>query len=223
LIKGLLFDLDGTLLDSAPDFVYCLNSLLEKYQKPPTDADLIRSYVSDGSAKLVKLGFKIEEDHPEFEKLKKEFLDSYKNNLGKFSNLFCGASELIEKIKLNNLKWGIVTNKPYEYASKIIEEISDLSSCMTLVCPDHLKKAKPSPEGILLACNQLNLNPKEVIYFGDHQKDLIASRTAGTLTAACTYGYALQSSDLENNDIEVRNLLEFAKTNFESLDEQSSK
>ena len=106
MIKGLLFDLDGTLLDSAPDFIYCLNSLLEKYQKPPTDADLIRSYVSDGSAMLVKLGFKIEEDHPEFEKLKKEFLDSYKNNLGKFSNLFSGASELIEKIKLNNLKWG---------------------------------------------------------------------------------------------------------------------
>ena len=221
MIKGLLFDLDGTLLDSAPDFVYCLNSLLEKYQKPPADGDLIRSYVSDGSAKLVKLGFKIEEDHPEFEKLKKEFLDSYKNNLGKFSNLFIGASELIEKIKLNNLKWGIVTNKPYEYASKIIEESPDLSSCMTLVCPDHLKKAKPSPEGILLACNQLNLNPKEVIYFGDHQKDLMASRAAGTLTAACTYGYALKSSDLENDDIEVRNLLEFSKTNFKSLDEHA--
>lgn len=221
MIKGLLFDLDGTLLDSAPDFVYCLNSLLEKYQKPPTDADLIRSYVSDGSAMLVKLGFKIEEDHPEFEKLKKEFLDSYKNNLGKFSNLFSGASELIEKIKLNNLKWGIVTNKPYIYASKIIEETPDLSSCMTLVCPDHLKKAKPSPEGILLACNQLNLNPKEVIYFGDHQKDLMASRAAGTLTAACTYGYALKSSDLENDDIEVRNLLEFSKTNFKSLDEHA--
>ena len=221
MIKGLLFDLDGTLLDSAPDFVYCLNSLLEKYQKPPTDADLIRSYVSDGSAKLVKLGFKIEEDHPEFEKLKKEFLDSYKINLGKFSNLFIGASELIEKIKLNKLKWGIVTNKPYEYASKIIEETPDLTSCMTLVCPDHLKKAKPSPEGILLACNRLNLNPKEVIYFGDHQKDLMASRAAGTLTAACTYGYALQSSDLENDEIEVRNLLEFSKTNFKSLDEYS--
>ena len=221
MIKGLLFDLDGTLLDSAPDFVYCLNSLLEKYQKPPADGDLIRSYVSDGSAKLVKLGFKIEEDHPEFEKLKKEFLDSYKINLGKFSNLFIGASELIEKIKLNNLKWGIVTNKPYEYASKIIKDIPDLSSCMTLVCPDHLKKAKPSPEGILLACNQLNLNPKEVIYFGDHQKDLMASRAAGTLTAACTYGYALQSSDLKNDDIEVRNLLEFSKTNFKSLDEHA--
>ena len=221
MIKGLLFDLDGTLLDSAPDFVYCLNSLLDKYQKPPTDENLIRSYVSDGSAKLVKLGFKIEEEHPEFEKLKKEFLDSYKNNLGKFSNLFSGASELIEKIKLNNLKWGIVTNKPYEDASKIIEETADLSSCMTLVCPDHLKKAKPSPEGILLACNQLNLNPKEVIYFGDHQKDLMASRAAGTLTAACTYGYALQSSDLENDDIEVRNLLEFSKTNFKSLDEHA--
>ena len=174
MIKGLLFDLDGTLLDSAPDFVYCLNSLLEKYQKSPTDA-----------------------------------------------NLFSGASELIEKIKLNNLKWGIVTNKPYVYASKIIEETPDLSSCMTLVCPDHLKKAKPSPEGILLACNQLNLNPKEVIYFGDHQKDLMASRAAGTLTAACTYGYALQSSDLENDDIEVRNLLEFSKTNFKSLDEHA--
>ena len=221
MIKGLLFDLDGTLLDSAPDFVYCLNSLLEKYQKPSIDADLIRSYVSDGSAKLVKLGFKIGEDHPEFEKLKNEFLDSYKNNLGKFSNLFIGASELIEKIKFNNLKWGIVTNKPYEYASKIIEETPDLLSCMTLVCPDHLKKAKPSPEGILLACNKLNLDPKEVIYFGDHQKDLMASRAAGTLTAACTYGYALKSSDLENDDIEVRNLLEFSKTNFKSLDEHS--
>ena len=77
MIKGLLFDLDGTLLDSAPDFVYCLNSLLEKYQKPPTDADLIRSYVSDGSAMLVKLGFKIEEDHPEFEKLLLSFFQVF--------------------------------------------------------------------------------------------------------------------------------------------------
>ena len=109
----------------------------------------------------------------------------------------------------------------FKNASKIIEETPDLSSCMTLVCPDHLKKAKPSPEGILLACNQLNLNPKEVIYFGDHQKDLMASRAAGTLTAACTYGYALKSSDLENDDIEVRNLLEFSKTNFKSLDEHA--
>ena len=100
---------------------YCLNSLLEKYQKPPTDADLIRSYVSDGSAMLVKLGFKIEENHPEFEKLKKEFLDSYKITLAIFKFIFwCFGID--RKIKLNNLKWGIVTNKPYVYASKIIEE-----------------------------------------------------------------------------------------------------
>ena len=78
------------------------------------------------------------------------------------------------------MKWGIVTNKPYVYASKIIEETPDLSSCMTLVVRSS-KKAKPSPEGILLACNQLNLNPKEVIYFGDHQKDLMASRAAELL------------------------------------------
>ena len=80
--------MDGTLLDSAPDFVYCLNSLLEKYQKPPTDADLIRSYVSDGSAMLVKLGFKIEEDHPEFEKLKKNFLILIKITLASFQIYF---------------------------------------------------------------------------------------------------------------------------------------
>lgn len=200
--KLVLFDLDGTLIDTAPDFLTSLNNILTKYNKENVTADEIRAYISEGSSKLIEFAFNINESHRSFEKFKNEFLSEYKKNLKTKSKLFDGIEKLLNHLDKNKIMFGIVTNKYFEYADPLVKSFTELKNIKIMVCPDHVSISKPDPEGILLACKRLNVSPEKTIYLGDHLNDLKAGISAGTTTIACLYGYSLQKDgkDLLNCD-----------------------
>ena len=212
--KLVLFDLDGTLVDTSPDFILSLNNVLVRNHRKPIKESLIRRHVSDGSAKLTEIGFNLPRNHFLFDGYRQELLDEYKNNLTTSSKIFDGIKELLDFLKSNEISFGIVTNKPLEYAGPVIENFIELDNCKVLVCPDHVNKIKPDPEGILQACSKLSIDPSETIYIGDHPKDLEAGISAGTKTIGCRYGYSLadckffDGADLVDSAQEIISLIQ---------------
>lgn len=209
--KLVLFDLDGTVVDTAPDFVLSLNNVLKRNGRAALQFDHVRSFVSEGSVKFTEIGFEITRDHPEFSKYRKEFLTEYKNNLTNQSKLFTGISALLNQLDEMEIPYGIVTNKPFDYAEPLINYFDELKNCRELICPDHLKNSKPSPEGILLACKKIGVDPKESVYVGDHPNDLIAGKNAGTKTIGCLYGYSLDKDEIYPESIMVNQADEIIK------------
>ena len=193
--KGVLFDLDGTLLDSAPDFIVSLENLLERYNQPKLDPEIIRSHVSDGSLKLTSLGFNIDISDDKCAVLREELLQEYELNLLQYGGTFDGIKEMLTSLEEDNIPYGIVTNKPLRFAKPILMNEVAFKNCKTLICPDHLNAIKPDPEGILKGCKDLGIHPAECIYVGDHEKDLEAGINAGTQVIACYFGYSLKASD----------------------------
>ena len=161
--KGVLFDLDGTLLDSAPDFVVSLDNLLEKHNQPKLDPEIIRSHVSDGSWKLVSLGFNIDVSDKKCAELREELLDEYERNLLKYGAAFEGIKEMLDFLNEANIPYGVVTNKPLRFAEPILINEPVFKNCKTLICPDHLSVIKPDPEGILKGCKDLGIHPAECV------------------------------------------------------------
>lgn len=202
--KLVLFDLDGTLVDTAPDFVISLNNILKKYGRDVLDFDRIRSFVSEGSAKFTEIGFGITQDDPNFQMYRNEFLQEYKNNLINESSIFNGIDSVINYLEDSNIAYGIVTNKPFDYALPLVNYFKELSGSKVLICPDHLKESKPSPEGILLACKKIGVIPSNTVYIGDHPNDLIAGKRAGTKTIGCLYGYSLSKDKNYKDSVIVK-------------------
>ena len=192
--KLVLFDLDGTLIDTAPDFLSALNKVLIDNGEDVITEEELRFHISEGTSKMIKTFFKIEEDNVNFEKYKNQFLSEYKSNLTKKSKLFDGIKSLIQYLDSNSIMFGVVTNKYFEYAKPIIESFPELSNVKIIICPDHVSISKPDPEGILQACNKLNVTPDDTIYLGDHLNDLMAGETAGTKVIGCLYGYSLDQN-----------------------------
>ena len=192
----ILFDLDGTLIDTAPDFQSSLNVMLEKYNMNKVSLSDIRPHISEGTSKLIKNFFSISEDDSEFELLKSEFLDEYNLNMTTDCKLFDGMTTFVNFLDENNIKYGVVTNKFFKFANPIINSFSELKNIKVLICPDHVEISKPDPEGILLACKKLNTNPLNTIYLGDHLNDLEAGLNAGVKILGCVYGYSLDENTL---------------------------
>ena len=202
--KLVLFDLDGTLVDTAPDFVISLNNILKKYGRDVLNFDRIRPFVSEGSAKFTEIGFGITQDDPNFQMYRNEFLQEYKNNLINESSICNGIDSVINYLKDSNIAFGIVTNKPFDYALPLVNYFKELSGSKVLICPDHLKESKPSPEGILLACKKIGVSPSNTVYIGDHPNDLIAGKRAGTKTIGCLYGYSLSKNENYKDSVIVK-------------------
>ena len=196
--KLVLFDLDGTLIDTAPDFLISLNNVLSNHSRENVTMEKIRPHISEGSSKLIKLFFEINEEHMNFEQYKNEFLNEYSSNLTKSSRLFDGMETIIEYLNDNGIMFGVVTNKYHKYAEPIINSFPELQTIKILVCPDHVSISKPDPEGILLACSKLKVSPKDAVYLGDHINDLKAGLAAGTDVIGCLYGYSLEEVDINN-------------------------
>jgi len=189
--KLVLFDLDGTLVDTAPDFILSLNNILYRNNKEPLDSSIIRNHVSDGSAKLTEIGFKLTSEHPLFYKYRQELLDEYEKNITTSSTLFEGIDFVLEFLNSKKILFGIVTNKPFKYAKPVVEHFRELDNSKILVCPDDIINIKPDPEGVLFACAELDIDPSETIYIGDHPKDLQAGLSAGSKVIGCKYGYSI--------------------------------
>jgi 2-phosphoglycolate phosphatase len=188
-LEAVLFDLDGTLLDTAPDFVTTMQLLLARHGKPALDENSIRQTVSHGARALVNLGFSINEGDAEFEQLRQELLAIYLTKLSEKTALFSGMDTVLAHLEQQQIPWGIVTNKPSLYADKILADLKLDSRSSATICPDHVSKTKPDPEPMLLACKQINCAPENVIYVGDHRRDIEAGRNANMKTVAANYGY----------------------------------
>ena len=193
-IRAVLFDLDGTLLDSAPDLVAALNRVRESETLPPLSVAEMSSYVSYGAVGLLRAGMPAA-DNATFESWRAGFLDHYAENLYRESALYEGVSELIDFLNISGIPWGIVTNKIEALTLPILEaaHLKDTISCV--VCGDTLSASKPDPAPVSLACGILNIPPENTLFVGDDSRDLAAGKAAGTQTAAVHYGYG--SLDLE--------------------------
>ncbi|MDO9180057.1 MAG: HAD-IA family hydrolase [Agitococcus sp.] len=187
---AVLFDLDGTLVDTAPDFVRVLNDLRLKYGRPALAYDEIRVAVSAGARAMIQVGFpEYALDSPEFAALRQEFLDNYGLGLAQESRLFSGMEDLLTALESRNIPWGIVTNKPRIYSVPLLAGLALNERCQVLVCPDDVSQTKPHPEPMYLACNTLSVSPEHTIYVGDHIRDIQAGNNAGMKTIAVGFGY----------------------------------
>ena len=197
-IECVLFDLDGTLIDTAPDFIQVVNKLLEEEERTSIDSNLIYQTVSDGARALVKLAFAIEEDAEEFPKLNQRLLDLYKEQIkATEAFLYPSLDSLLQKLEQARIPWGIVTNKPELYTVALLNELALSERCSVLVCPDHVKNRKPHPEPILLACEKLHCDIEKTVYIGDHQRDIQAAKNADVIAIAAGYGYLNAESKIE--------------------------
>lgn len=187
--SAVLFDLDGTLLDTAPDFYQVLVEMQRRREQPAADFNALRSCASDGARAMLKLAFGDTLEEHELKALVTEFLQLYEANPTAHGALFDGLSELLAELELRQIPWGIVTNKPRFLSEKVLRNLQLTERCAVLICPDDVSQAKPSPEGLLLAAKRLNIEPQQCIYLGDHQRDIDAGRAAGMTTLGCGYGY----------------------------------
>jgi 2-phosphoglycolate phosphatase len=188
-LEAVLFDLDGTLIDTAPDFANAVNKLRQRHQRSDIAYPLIRQTVSHGARALVTLAFDLKEDDDGFDELRIELLDLYSQHLCVDTCLFPGMAELLDWLDQQQIPWGIVTNKPRQYAEPIIAALGLNQRCQSLVCPDDVRNTKPDPEPMFLACQQLNCAADNTLYLGDHRRDIDAGKNANMKTLATNYGY----------------------------------
>ena len=188
-IRAVMFDLDGTLLDTAPDFILVVNQLLAEQNRPALPAKTIRAGVSNGSKALIKLAFAIDESDEQFEPLRQRLLELYLQNHSVHTRPFPGIDELIEQLAAHNIAWGIATNKPSMYTLPLMVDMNMQPPPASVICPDHVSHPKPSPESLFLASTQLGCTPQEIIFVGDHKRDIDCGKDAGSITIAAAYGY----------------------------------
>ncbi|MFP3978889.1 HAD-IA family hydrolase [Marinobacter sp. KMM 10035] len=184
-----LFDLDGTLIDTAPDFIRCLNELRQIDGLPALPAEHIRRSVSNGARAMVRVGFGLEPEHPGYLAKHTAFLDLYEAGVAVETRLFEGMDSLLQSLEQREIPWGIVTNKPVRFAAPLVQALGLAERCASLVCPDHVTDRKPHPESLFLACQQIGAEPEQAIYVGDHERDIVAGRNARMKTIAVRYGY----------------------------------
>ncbi len=211
--SAVLFDLDGTLIDTAPDFIRCLNELRLSRGLDALPHAHIRRSVSNGARAMIRVGFGLDQDEPGYKELHTAFLDLYEAGVAVETRLFDGIDELLRNLEQRGIPWGIVTNKPIRFAAPLITALDLAERCSTLICPDHVQDRKPHPEALLLACSQIAADPATAIYVGDHERDIEAGRNAGMKTVAVRYGY-IEEPDMVDSwqaDVIVDTVSDLAK------------
>ena len=189
MIRTVLFDLDGTLADTAPDLAYALNTLLAEHHKPLLPYPTIRPVASNGAAALIELGFGIARTDPHFPPLRTRFLELYRAHLTRETRLFPGMAELLDAIAARGLNWGIVTNKPAFLTEPLVDQLGLREDLACVVSGDTTANPKPHPEPLLHACKLAGSRPHECLYIGDAARDIEAGRAAGMKTLVALFGY----------------------------------
>ena len=189
MFEAVLFDLDGTLADTAPDLGEATNILLRESGRPQRSLEYLRPYTSQGVRGLLRAGFGIEPGDPAYEALARRFLDIYATCLCADSRLFDGIPELLDALEAMHLRWGIVTNKRMRFTDPLVEWLQLAPRTRCVVSGDTTAEAKPSPLPVLHACRLLACQPERALYVGDDRRDIVAGQAAGCLTVAASYGY----------------------------------
>lgn len=187
-IAAMLFDLDGTLLDSAPDLVDALNRVRETEGLAPLEVAAMRRFVSDGASGLVRAGMPVADD-ARFEAWREQLIENYARQLYARSKLFDGVPELLDALDEAGVSWGIVTHKRERFTLPILKAAGLGRRVGPVVCGDTIEEVKPHPEPVRLACRLAGVAPADTVFVGDDLRDLQAGQAAGTRTAAVYYGY----------------------------------
>ena len=197
-----LFDLDGTLVDTAPDMVRVLQAIQQDHGVDPVPYELGRSFVSHGAIGLLSVGFP--ERVIEFgDEMHLEYLDRYAENVCQDSVLFDGLADLLESLEDAGCPWGVVTNKPEQLTMPLIAALGLGERIACTVSGDTLPVRKPDPAPVLLACDLIGIEAHKTIYVGDADRDIEAGREAGTATIAATYGYITEDDDPREWDADI--------------------
>ncbi len=187
---AVLFDLDGTLVDTAPDLIGALVKTLNtaKLDCPYNEADM-RAWVSHGGRYMIQQALSLSENAPEIDPLWQQFLQNYRQTLSHKSCLFAGFTEILERLEQQGKPWGIVTNKSESLTTPLLVDLKLDTRAMAVVCGDSLSEKKPHPAPMYYACQQMHIHPKDCLYIGDAERDIVAGKRAGMATAAALFGY----------------------------------
>lgn len=196
VMQAVLFDLDGTLIDSAPD----LGAAADKMRTDRGFSSLpladYRPMAGAGARGMLGIAFGLTPESPEFPELREEFFKNYEARMLLDTHIFAGVAELIDELDAQGLPWGIVTNKAARFTDPLVAAIPQFATASAVVSGDTTPHAKPHPEPLLEAARRLNVDPVRCIYVGDDERDIVAGRAAGMTTLAATYGYMGANADV---------------------------
>jgi len=187
-IRGVLFDLDGTLLDTAPDMALALNRLLQEQGRPAIAFDQIRPHVSHGALALIRIGFP-DADQEQVESLRARFLELYRADLAAETRLFPGFESVLAELEARGLPWGVVTNKPAFLTEPLLAATKLSTRARCIVSGDTLPQRKPHPAPLLHAASLLELAASDCVYLGDAERDVRAAHAAGMRALIALFGY----------------------------------
>ncbi|AZZ98355.1 HAD-IA family hydrolase [Pseudoalteromonas sp. R3] len=207
MTQAVIFDLDGTLLDTSDDLGSALNHVLKKHGMAQVDRAKYSPAISNGVKALLEVGFGNKLNEFDFETLKQEVLDYYAQNLAVHSHCFKGVESLLETLAQKGIKTGIMTNKPTFLTLPLLAQITALRDIEVVVCGDTLEVAKPHPEPLLLVAEKLGVNPGQCIYVGDAARDIAAAKAAGMRSAAALWGFipSLEEAQSWSADLDLTN------------------
>lgn len=189
MIQAVLFDLDGTFADTAPDLTHAVNLMRAARQLPPVPLEKTRPVTSMGARGLLGAGFGVTPEHPDYTAMRDEFLDLYEKNLRLHTRLFPGMEDLLQALEARALKWGIVTNKAERFAIPLIDQLGFAERCACVIGGDTTGKLKPHPDALFAASKVIGIAVENCIYVGDDERDIQAGHAAGMRTIAVRYGY----------------------------------
>jgi len=192
--RAVLFDLDGTLVDTAPDMVSALQDLQQYHGLEPVQYDRGRSNVSNGAMGLLRMGFP-DLSEEQRQGLICDYIELYSERLAHESTLFDGIEALLDELDDGNCPWGVVTNKPSHLTEPLLEQLDLARRCICIISGDTLEQRKPHPAPLLHACELAGIEPARSIYVGDSSRDIEAGRAAGMGTIAAGYGYITADDD----------------------------
>ena len=197
-IKAVLFDLDGTFADTAPDLAAALNHVRASRELPPLPLEILRPQASHGSRGLLKVGFDIEPQQPDYDILRDQFLDYYERNICIHTQLFDGMTQLLEELDQRSIPWGIITNKPHRYTLPLMQALDYAERAACLISGDTCGHSKPHPEPMLKASEIINIPPTQCLYVGDDLRDMQAANASGMHGIIANYGYVGPSASVDN-------------------------
>ncbi|MGC4398117.1 HAD family hydrolase [Hydrogenophaga sp. T2] len=215
-VRAVLFDLDGTLIDSAPDLGAAAEALRKARGLPPLALDAYRAHAGSGARGMLRVAFDLTPDHPTYPAMRDEFLSAYERCMLIRTQAFHGVDGLLQTLSARRIGWGVVTNKAQRFALPIAQAMPVLAGAGAIVCGDTTPHAKPHPAPLLEAARRLALEPSDCIYVGDDLRDIQAGKAAGMRTVAARYGYLGASAAVDDwaadavidSPAEVLNLLE---------------
>jgi len=187
--RSVLFDLDGTLADTAPDLGFALNQQRLARGMPELPIEAVRSQASSGARGLLRIGFNIEPGQNGYDAMRDEFLDIYERNLSRNTRLFPGVSALLEQVERRGLRWGIVTNKAERFTFPLLRALTLMDRAACVICGDTTPNPKPHPAPLLAAAEKLGVPARQCIYVGDDERDVQAGHAAGMPVVVARYGY----------------------------------